>query len=148
QCWQYMEREKGKLQVDPEFDQLVTEMNGNGLKVILDLDPKGIRFTGAGSWTGSKRAFVRSAIPTTTLRDGLGRATKCGRPICAMSNLPSGTSKDAWRCTASGQIGPIGWTSTAPYSISYEESIPTCLSGEGSLPEADHRQRGNSRQAT
>jgi hypothetical protein len=30
QCWQYVEREKGKLEVDPEFDELVTEMNRNG----------------------------------------------------------------------------------------------------------------------
>jgi len=40
QTWQYVEREKGKLEVDPAFDKLVTEMNRNGLRVILDIDAK------------------------------------------------------------------------------------------------------------
>jgi hypothetical protein len=40
QTWQYVEREKGKLKVDPAFDESVTEMTRNGLKVILDIDVK------------------------------------------------------------------------------------------------------------
>jgi hypothetical protein len=40
QTWQYVEREKGKLEVDPAFDKLVTEMNHNGLKVIMGIDAK------------------------------------------------------------------------------------------------------------
>jgi hypothetical protein len=39
-CWQYVEREKGQLQVDPAFDGLVTDMASHGLKVDLDMDVK------------------------------------------------------------------------------------------------------------
>ena len=39
-CWQYVEKEKGKFEVDPEFDDLVSEMRRNGLKIIMDVDVK------------------------------------------------------------------------------------------------------------
>ncbi|MCP4630829.1 MAG: discoidin domain-containing protein, partial [bacterium] len=36
--WSYVEREKGKLQIDPEADAAVTEAFNNGINVILCLD--------------------------------------------------------------------------------------------------------------
>ncbi len=38
--WNYVEREKGKMRVDPVADQTVTELHRNGIKVILNVDVK------------------------------------------------------------------------------------------------------------
>jgi hypothetical protein len=38
--WNYVEREKGKLRVDPVADRTITELNRNGIQVILNLDVK------------------------------------------------------------------------------------------------------------
>src|ERR1019366_7638667 len=38
--WNYVERVKGKMRVDPVADQTVTELHRNGIKVILNVDVK------------------------------------------------------------------------------------------------------------
>jgi len=38
--WNYVERQKGKFEVDPAADALVTEMRRNGINIILNLDVK------------------------------------------------------------------------------------------------------------
>jgi len=40
QCWNYVERVKGELKVDPAFDAMVTDLNRCGIKVWMGLDVK------------------------------------------------------------------------------------------------------------
>jgi hypothetical protein len=38
--WSYVERERGKMQIDPVADDMVTEFHHNGISIILNLDVK------------------------------------------------------------------------------------------------------------
>ena len=56
--WNYVEREKGKLQVDPVADALVTEMHGNGINIVINVDVKA-NFIYKGRKLDWKKARIR-----------------------------------------------------------------------------------------
>jgi len=55
--WNYVERPKGKMQVDPIADETVTNFHANGVNVVLNLDVKA-HFLYQGRKTDWKRARI------------------------------------------------------------------------------------------
>ncbi len=63
QCWNNVERVKGRLEVDPEFDQFVTDLKRAGINILMSLDVKvnPIYVGRKQDWTRSRHAEINNS---------------------------------------------------------------------------------------
>ena len=130
--WSYVEREKGKLEIDASADAAVTEAHNNGVNVILVLDKGNWLYHDPPRKTDWKRGpHLRSHghLPGT-IKDGLPRAKRCCRDTFVTWTTWYAISRDALHSTRSATSGrESGSRSSTSWSLrpfrSFEMPIPT-----------------------